>query len=73
MNLSAWNKFRKQQATERGQLQRLVLGMKGLLAKCRTTAPTQINRPGFRLHLSPPISENFFLPFSLLAQLPIKR
>jgi hypothetical protein len=40
MNSSEWDKFRKQQATEREQLQRLVLGMHGLLAKCRTTAPT---------------------------------
>jgi len=42
MNSSEWDKFRKQQATEREQLQRLVLGMHGLLAKCRTTAPTEI-------------------------------
>lgn len=42
MNSSAWDKFRKQQATEREQLQRLVLGMSGLLARCRTTAPTEI-------------------------------
>jgi hypothetical protein len=33
MNSSEWDKFRKQQATEREQLQRLVLGMHGLLAK----------------------------------------
>jgi hypothetical protein len=42
MNSSAWDKFRKQQATEREQLKRLVFGMHGLLAKCRTTAPTEI-------------------------------
>jgi hypothetical protein len=42
MNSSAWDKFRKQQATEREQLQRLVFGMHGLLARCRTTAPTEI-------------------------------
>jgi hypothetical protein len=42
MNSSEWDKFRKQQATEREQSQRLVLGMHGLLAKCRTTAPTEI-------------------------------
>ena len=42
MNSSEWDKFRKQQATEREQLQRLVLGMHGLLAQCRTTAPTEI-------------------------------
>ena len=42
MNSSAWDKFRKQQAAEREQLQRLVFGMHGLLAQCRTTAPTEI-------------------------------
>jgi hypothetical protein len=42
MNSSELDKFRKQQATEREQLQRLVFGMHGLLAKCRTTAPTEI-------------------------------
>ena len=42
MNSSAWAKFRKQQATEREQLQRLVSGMNRLIAKCRTTAPTEI-------------------------------
>lgn len=42
MNSSAWDKFRKQQATEREQLQRLVLGMNELLYRCRTTAPTEI-------------------------------
>jgi restriction endonuclease Mrr len=42
MNSSAWDKFRKQQATECERLQRLVFGMHGLLAKCRATAPTEI-------------------------------
>jgi hypothetical protein len=42
MNSSAWDKFRKQQATEREQLQRLLSGIHGLLAKCRTAAPTEI-------------------------------
>jgi len=42
MNSSEWDKFRKQQATEREQLQRLVFGMHGLLAQCRTTDPTEI-------------------------------
>jgi len=42
MNSSEWDKFRKQQATEREQLQRLVFGMHGLLAQSRTTAPTGI-------------------------------
>src|ERR1035441_2257514 len=42
MNSSAWDKFRKQQATERERLQRLLSGIHGLLAKCRTTAPTEI-------------------------------
>ena len=42
MNSSELDKFRKQQATERDQLHRLVLGMHELLAKCRTTVPTEI-------------------------------
>lgn len=42
MNSCEWDKFRKQQATEREQLQRLLFGIQGLLAKCRTTAPTEI-------------------------------
>jgi hypothetical protein len=42
MNSSAWDKFRKQQATEREQLQRLLSGIHGLLAKCRDEAPTEI-------------------------------
>jgi hypothetical protein len=42
MNSSAWDKFRKQQTAEREQLRRLVSGMRDLLAKCRITAPTEI-------------------------------
>ena len=42
MNSSAWDRFRKQQAAEREQLQRLLFGIHGLLAKCRDTAPTEI-------------------------------
>ncbi len=42
MNSSEWDKFRKQQAAEREQLQRLLFGIHGLLTKCRTTAPTEI-------------------------------
>jgi hypothetical protein len=42
MNSSAWAKFRKQQATEREQLQRLLSGIHVLLVQCRTTAPTEI-------------------------------
>ncbi|MGA2750001.1 MAG: hypothetical protein ABSG59_14595 [Verrucomicrobiota bacterium] len=42
MNSSGWDKFRKQQATEREQLQRLLSGIHGLLARCRDTAPTEI-------------------------------
>jgi len=42
MNSSGWDKFRKQQATEREQLQRLLSGIHGLLAKCRDTAPAEI-------------------------------
>jgi hypothetical protein len=42
MNSSAWDKFRKQQATEREQLQRLLSGIHPLLAKCGEAAPTEI-------------------------------
>ena len=37
MNSSEWDKFRKQQATEREQLQRLLFGIQRLLTKCRDT------------------------------------
>jgi hypothetical protein len=42
MNSFEWDKFRKQQATEREQLERLLSGIRPLLAKCRNTAPTEI-------------------------------
>jgi len=42
MNSSEWDRFRKQQAAEREQLQRLLFGIHGLLAKCRTAALTEI-------------------------------
>ena len=42
MNSSGWDKFRKQQATEREQLQRLLSGIHGLLSRCRDTAPNEI-------------------------------
>ncbi len=42
MNSFEWDKFRKQQAAEREQLQRLLSGIGGLLIKCRTTDPTEI-------------------------------
>jgi len=42
MNSFEWDKFRKQQAIEREQLQRLLSGIHGLLAQCRTTTPTDI-------------------------------
>jgi hypothetical protein len=42
MNSSAWDKFRKQQATEREQLQRLLSGIQTLLSKCRKSAPNEI-------------------------------
>jgi hypothetical protein len=42
MNSSGSDRFRKQQATEREQLQRLLFGIHGLLTKCRDTAPTEI-------------------------------
>jgi len=42
MNSSEWDKFRKQQAAEREQLRRLLSGIQPLLAKCRDTAPNEI-------------------------------
>jgi hypothetical protein len=42
MNSYGWDRFRKQQATEREQLQRLLSGIHGLLTKCRDTAPNEI-------------------------------
>jgi ribonuclease HepT-like protein len=42
MNSSAWDKFRKQQATERQQLQRLLLRIQPLLTQCSDRAPTEI-------------------------------
>ena len=42
MNSSEWDKFRKQQAAEREQLQRLLSGIQPLLLKCRDAAPTEI-------------------------------
>ena len=42
MNSSEWDKFRKQQAAEREQLQRLLFGIERLLTQCRDTAPTEI-------------------------------
>jgi hypothetical protein len=42
MNLFEWDKSRKQQATEREQLQRLLSGIRRLLTQCRDAAPTEI-------------------------------
>jgi hypothetical protein len=42
MNSFEWDKFRKQQATEREQIQRLLSGIHPLLIKCRETAPNEI-------------------------------
>ncbi|MCX6895709.1 MAG: hypothetical protein NTZ16_09485 [Verrucomicrobia bacterium] len=42
MNSSAWDKFRKQQATEREQLRRLLAVIQPLLAQCRTQAPSDV-------------------------------
>lgn len=42
MNSSGWDKFRRQQATEREQLTRLLATMQPLLSKCRESAPTDI-------------------------------
>jgi HepT-like protein len=42
MNSSAWDKFRRQQATEREQLQRLLSGIHPLLSRCRESVPNEI-------------------------------
>jgi hypothetical protein len=42
MNSSEWDRFRKQQATERAQLQRLLSGIHELLTKCRSKTPSEI-------------------------------
>jgi hypothetical protein len=42
MNSSAWDKFRKQQAAERAQLQRLLARAEPLLSKCRETVPSEM-------------------------------
>ncbi|HMC27893.1 MAG TPA: hypothetical protein VKM56_08890 [Verrucomicrobiae bacterium] len=42
MNSSGWDKFRKQQAAERAQLQRLLAGARPLLSKCGETVPSEI-------------------------------
>jgi hypothetical protein len=42
MNSSAWDKFRRQQATEREQLRRLLAGIQPLLNQCRDMSPNEI-------------------------------
>jgi hypothetical protein len=42
MNSYEWDKFRRQQAAEREQLQRLLSGVHALFTQCRTVAPTEI-------------------------------
>lgn len=42
MNSFAWDKFRKQQATEREQLRRLLVGIQTLLSRCREATPDEI-------------------------------
>jgi len=42
MNSSGWDKFRKQQAAEREQLQRLLASVQPLLAKSQSEPPTPI-------------------------------
>jgi hypothetical protein len=42
MNSSGWDRFRRQQATEREQLCRLLAGMQPLLRRCETTPPNEI-------------------------------
>src|SRR5580692_5316865 len=42
MNSSEWDKFRKQQATEREQLRRLLSRIQPLLSTCKDTPPTEI-------------------------------
>ena len=42
MNSSGWDRFRKQQATEREQLRRLLAGMQSLLRRCAFAPPNEI-------------------------------
>lgn len=42
MSSSAWDKFRKQQATEREQLRRLLSGIHPLLSQCHKQVPNEI-------------------------------
>jgi hypothetical protein len=62
MNSSGWDKFRKQQAAEREQLQRLLSGIQSLLAQCRDQAPTEIELSALAatLHSSHTGMENIF-------------
>ncbi len=62
MNSSEWDRFRKQQAAEREQLQRLLSGVRGLLTRCRSTAPTEIelSAPAATLHSFYTGVENIF-------------
>ena len=40
--MSGWDRFRKQHATEREQLRRLLAGMRPVLDKCGKTVPFEI-------------------------------
>ena len=42
MNSSGWDRFRKQQATEREQLRRLLAGMQPLIRRCASAPPNEI-------------------------------
>jgi hypothetical protein len=67
MNSFEWDKFRKQQATEREQLRRLLSGIHPLLTKCRDTAPTEIELSALAatLHCFYTGAENIFKRVSL--------
>jgi hypothetical protein len=42
MNSSGWDKFCKQQKTEREQLARLLSGMNELLERCKSNSPSEV-------------------------------
>ena len=42
MNSSGWDRFQKQQATEREQLRRLLASIQPLFARCRDVVPNEI-------------------------------